>query len=144
MQLLAGGHKRVHTNASRPRHHAACIRRAVCQHTSLKKSPPACQAAAQGGPQATSTSTAATAAATVPAARAAAEVASADNGELVQRLLTTPLQQLMREAAAVRDEGHPRIITFSPKVRTCTLLKSITYLNGSDNHLERQLSGGCL
>lgn len=34
----------------------------------------------------------------------------------IQRLLDAPLPELMAEAAAVRDEGHPRIVTFSPKV----------------------------
>eukprot|EP00775_Hariotina_reticulata_P006596 gene6596-6824_t len=32
------------------------------------------------------------------------------------RLLITPLADLMKEAAAVRDQGHSRIVTFSPKV----------------------------
>jgi hypothetical protein len=32
-----------------------------------------------------------------------------------KRLLETPLQELMAEAAALRDQGH-RCITFSPKV----------------------------
>jgi hypothetical protein len=42
--------------------------------------------------------------------------ATAADAAIVQHLLTTPLPQLMREAAALRDVSHPRIITFSPKV----------------------------
>jgi hypothetical protein len=38
---------------------------------------------------------------------------------LAERLLATPLRDLMAEAAALRDQAHPRIITFSPKVRCC-------------------------
>ncbi|GBF97862.1 hypothetical protein Rsub_11212 [Raphidocelis subcapitata] len=35
---------------------------------------------------------------------------------LIDSLLATPLPDLMREAARLRDEGHPRVVTFSPKV----------------------------
>lgn len=41
------------------------------------------------------------------------------NDSTIRRLLDAPLPELMAEAAAVRDEGHPRVITFSPKVLYC-------------------------
>lgn len=40
---------------------------------------------------------------------------------LVRRLLDTPLPQLMAEAAALRDQGHGNVVTFSPKACTSLL-----------------------
>jgi hypothetical protein len=62
---------------------------------------------------------------TLPARQAAGKVlvraataaagAAADEAGLLQHLLSTPLPDLMQQAADLRDEAHPRIITFSPK-----------------------------
>lgn len=48
---------------------------------------------------------------------ATASVGCADEATM-HRLLQTPLPQLMQEAAALRDKGHGRVVTFSPKVST--------------------------
>jgi len=51
-------------------------------------------------------------------------VGAAAGQQQFDRLLTTPLPELMREAAAVRDQGHSRIITFSPKASPIAALST--------------------
>lgn len=59
-------------------------------------------------------------------ASAALEAVSAphdDDAATLQRLLSSSVAELMQEAVTVRDLGHPRVITFSPKVRRAWRLR---------------------
>lgn len=91
----AVGHRHSHVQAQRQQQrvlrHNSCLTRLTRRRTSPAAVPAGTQA--QAGLPATSVDDA-----------------------VVSRLLSTPLAELMHEAAAVRDDSHPRIITFSPKV----------------------------
>jgi hypothetical protein len=102
----AVGHRQSHAHAQRPQQRVIWHNSGFLRLTSRATNP----AAAQAGIQ----------------TYAGLSAASVDDAA-VSRLLSTPLAELMQEAAAVRDEAHSRIITFSPKVRqACSSCMPIT------------------